>query len=111
VIRLGPGIEKPTLVSKAPLTWTREAFEHNIGGIALVRCIIELDGSVSHCRMRKRLPNMDEAILSSVSKWRYTPVLFKGRPQRVEIIIPIRIPRPRGVPPRGQGDAGVDTAP
>jgi protein TonB len=108
VVRFGPGVAKPVLVSQAPMVFTREAYEHNVGGIALVKCIIELDGSVSQCRIVKGLPYMNEAILGSVSRWRYTPVLYKGHPQRVEMVIPVRVHPPAAASPRDQHDVDVD---
>jgi Gram-negative bacterial TonB protein C-terminal len=74
---------------------------HRLGGrcgLALVKCIIETDGWLSHCRITKGLPYLDAQILASMMTWRYTPVLYKGRPKRVEIILPLRVPVPR--PPR-----------
>jgi hypothetical protein len=37
---------------------------------------------------------MDQAILDALKGWRYTPVMYQGHPQRVEMVIPIRVATP-----------------
>ena len=62
-----------------------------VSGVALAKCVINLDGSLSDCKIMKGLPYMDQAILESLKGWRYTPVMYQGHPQRVEMVIPIRL--------------------
>jgi TonB family protein len=96
VTRLSPGMVRPRLLSHPPLKYTREAMDARVGGVALVKCVVNLDGTLEQCRIVQGLPYMNEALLESVSQWRYTPVLYKGHPQRVEMIIPVRV-HPPGV--------------
>jgi protein TonB len=94
-------MEAPTLLSRAPLMYTDEAQASNVHGIALVKCIINLDGSVSDCTIVKGLPYMDAALLASVQQWKYTPINWCGHTQRVQMIIPIRVtPEAARQPPR-----------
>jgi TonB family protein len=94
VVRFTPGMVRPRLLSHPAPTYTREAFDARVGGIALIRCVINLDGTLEQCRIVKGLPHMDEALLESVSQWTYTPVFYKGHPQRVEMVIPVRVSPP-----------------
>ena len=55
---------------------------------------IDLDGRLCNCRMLHGLPYMDDVILSSLNTWKYTPVLYKGHPQRVYMVIPVRLSAP-----------------
>jgi hypothetical protein len=94
------GMIKPPMRDMTPVVFTREAFEKNSHGVALVRCIVELNGTLSSCRIVKGIPYMNEAILESMLHWSYDgPVLFCGHPQRVEMVIPLRVPAPRPAPP------------
>jgi protein TonB len=86
-----PPMNKPALLAKAPIAYTEEAAAHQVAGVALVKCVIELDGSLDECRIVKGLPYMNEQILASLDHWSYTPVIWCGHPQRVEIVIPIRL--------------------
>ena len=91
VIPFGAGMEKPQILVKTPPTYTREAAAMQVSGVALVKCIINLDGSLTDCRIMKGLPYMDKQILESLRSWKYTPVMYQGHPQRVEMIIPYRV--------------------
>jgi protein TonB len=94
VIPFGAGMVEPRLLTKTEVTYSSQAWAMRVGGVALARCIIELDGSLSSCRISRGLPYMDEAILNSLRGWRYTPVLYQGHAQRVEMVITIRVPAP-----------------
>jgi protein TonB len=53
--------------------------------------VINLDGSLSNCKLIKGLQFLDKAILEAVSTWKYTPVTFQGRPVTVEYIIQVKV--------------------
>jgi protein TonB len=85
---------EPRLLTKTEITASPQAWAMRVGGVALARCVVELNGSLSNCRITRGLPYMDEPILSALRGWRYTPVLYQGHPQRVEMVITIRVPAP-----------------
>jgi protein TonB len=91
VIPFGAGMNRPSRISGADPTFTREANEAKVEGLALVKCVITTSGSLTGCSMLKSLPFMDQAILSAVSQWKMTPVVFNGRPVSVMYTIPIRL--------------------
>jgi protein TonB len=87
---------KPPLEHVPTVVYTEEAMEKRSGGIALVSCIVELDGSTSNCRILRGVPYMNEAILTMMQSFRYAgPIRYCDQPVRVNMIIPIRIPIPR----------------
>jgi protein TonB len=85
------GLGPPHLLCAPSFTLTREAADHHASGIALAQCVIDVDGTLCNCRMVRSVPYMDDAILAYLSAARYTPVLYKGKPQRVQMMLPIRI--------------------
>jgi protein TonB len=87
-------MQKPTLLVSPSVTYSKEAMAMKVGGVALVKCVINLDGALTECKIIKGLPYMDQQILESVRSWKYTPVTYQGHPQRVEMIIPFRVPTP-----------------
>jgi protein TonB len=95
------GLEKPVVVSRTPLVLTKDAVKYHIQGVALVKCVVELDGSLSACRIVKGLPFLDEAILSSISNWKCEPATYQGHPQRVEMTFAIRVGAPQAAPAAG----------
>jgi protein TonB len=94
-IEIRAGMVAPRLVAKTEVTYSAKAWAMKIGGVALARCTIELDGTLSDCRITRPLPYMDDAILEALRAWRYTPVFYQGHPQRVIMTIPIRVATPR----------------
>jgi TonB family protein len=87
----GNHMEKPQLLCRPRIVYTKQAYENHVHGLALTKCVIDLDGTLCNCRITHSVPYMDEAILAATSTWKYTPVRYKGHPQRVEIIIPIKL--------------------
>jgi protein TonB len=88
-------MERPKLVTTpSTLTYSKEAMAMKVGGVALAKCTINLDGTLTDCKITKSVPYMDQQILESLRSWKYTPVMYQGRPQRVEMIIHIKVPAP-----------------
>jgi protein TonB len=86
---------KPTVLKQPTVTYSKEAMAMRQGGVALVKCIVNLDGSLSDCVIQKGVPYMDQQILQMTREFRYSgPVTFQGQPVRVTMIIPFRIPAP-----------------
>jgi protein TonB len=85
---------KPSVVRPPEIVPSKEALAMKVGGVALVKCVINLDGSLTDCRLVKGLPYMDEQLLRAARSMKYTPVIFQGHPQRVEMVFPIRVPTP-----------------
>jgi protein TonB len=85
------GMQRPTLISKVDPVYTREARNQNVQGLILTKCVIGITGALSRCRIVKGLPTMDQAVLSALSQWRYSPVLYQGKPTAVEYLIPVRL--------------------
>jgi protein TonB len=89
------GMTRPTLLSKVDPQFTSEARAAGTSGTILTKCVITKDGTLQKCRIMKGLPLMDQQVLSALSQWKYTPVLYQGKPTAVEYLIPVRLVAPR----------------
>jgi protein TonB len=85
------GMTRPTLISKVDPQYTREARNADVQGLILTKCVITTTGSLQKCRIVKGIPLMDQAVLSALSQWKYSPVLYQGKPAAVEYLIPVRL--------------------
>lgn len=85
------GMTRPTLISKVDPQYTREARNADVQGLILTKCVITTTGSLQKCRIVKGIPLMDQAVLSALAQWKYSPVLYQGKPAAVEYLIPVRI--------------------
>jgi protein TonB len=94
VLPFGDGMTRPTLQAKIDPTYTHEAMDARVQGIALVKCVLTTEGTVRECRIVKGLPFMNEAVLSAVSRWKYSPVIYQGRPVAVEYLITLHLSPP-----------------
>jgi protein TonB len=90
----GDGMTRPTLISRVDPTYTHEAMDGRVSGTALLKCVLGADGSVGRCRVVKGLPFMNDAILSAVSRWKYSPVIYQGRPVAVDYLITLHLSPP-----------------
>jgi len=87
-----PGMVRPTLLAGDEVpTPPREAVMAKVEGMVIASCTITTTGSVTHCRIVKGLPFMDDAILSNLQGRKYSPIMYQGRPVSVEYKFPFRI--------------------
>jgi len=91
VIPFGSGMEQPTLLQKPDVRASREAAAAHIGGLALLKCTINTDGTVTDCTIMKGLQYMDQQLIEATKTMRYSPVMYQGHPQRVKMIIHLTV--------------------
>lgn len=95
VLPFQDGMSRPTLLEKVDPEYTREAREARVEGTILTKCVITPEGTLQRCRIVKGQPLMDQAVLGALAKWRYSPVVYQGKPVAVEYVVPIRLVLPR----------------
>jgi len=97
-VAFGEGMTRPKQTGgidfKTDFVYPREAAEAHVGGLAIARCRIELDGHLEGCRIIKGLAHMDQAILAALATQRYTPVMFEGHPVIVDYTFNLRFVAP-----------------
>lgn len=91
VLPFGAGMDRPKKLSGRDPEYSREALAAGVEGMMIVRCIIEIDGKLQDCKVIKSLPYMEDAVMSALATHRYTPVMFQGRPQRVNYTFNIKL--------------------
>jgi protein TonB len=94
IIPFGPGMEKPTLLTKPSVTYSKEALAMKSGGVAIVECVINVDGSLTQCKILTGIPYMDQQILEMLRTWKYAPPKYQGHPQAIKMKIPVRVQPP-----------------
>lgn len=94
VLPFTDGMTRPKLLDMVEPQYTREARDANVKGLFLAKCVITTAGTLQKCRVVKGLPMMDQAVLSALARWRYTPVIYQGKPVAVEYVIQVRLAGP-----------------
>jgi TonB family protein len=86
VVRLGPGITPPRLISQVQPVYTEAGMRGRIQGAVLIEFVVEVDGTPGATRIVRSLDaesGMDAAAVASLRQWRFTPAVKDGVPIRV----------------------------
>jgi protein TonB len=94
VLPFTDGMTRPKLLDMVEPQYTREARDASVKGLFLAKCVITTAGTLQKCRVVKGLPMMDQAVLTALARWRYTPVIYQGKPVAVEYVIQVRLAGP-----------------
>jgi hypothetical protein len=97
------GMTAPRLLSGTNIVIPPELREKGLNGRVIARCVIELTGALSACRIVKsEVPEAEGAVLAALGTRRYTQATYLGNPQRVYYTIPFNFkipPAPKPEPP------------
>jgi protein TonB len=94
VLPFGDGMTRPSQVGQIDIQYTREARDAEVQGMVITECTITTSGSLQNCKVLKGLPLMDQQVLAALSRTKYTPVIYQGKPTAVRYKIPIRLVLP-----------------
>ena len=90
VYQPGNGVTNPIAVLTPKPNFTSDAMRAKVQGLAVVDCVVEIDGRPSGCRIVRSLDSafgLDQQAVLAASKWRFRPGTRLGEPVRVEITI------------------------
>jgi protein TonB len=87
-------MNRPRRLSGRDPLYTPQALTVKSQGTMIVRCVIEVDGRATGCRVLKSVPGMDEAVLAAFATHRYSPIIYKGQPARVSYTFNFRLELP-----------------
>lgn len=60
--------------------YPRKAFDRRIEGVVLLEILIDERGRVARARVLESVPELNEAAVKAVKKWRFAPATKDGRP-------------------------------
>ena len=86
VLPFGAGMTRPQQIVGGPPGYTPQAMVARVEGKLLVRCVITITGEVQNCNVIKGLPMLDQVVLDTLRKSRFTPVTFQGHPVAVQYL-------------------------
>lgn len=114
VVRLGPGVTQPRLLSRVDPKYTELGIRGRIQGTVTIEFVIELDGSVGPTRITQSLDapsGLDDAAVAALKQWRFTVATQNGLPVRAlasaVLEFRLRTEPPRFALPSGFVDAGT----
>ena len=90
VFQVGNGVESPRPIRQPKPSYTSEAMRAKVQGVTLLECIVEKDGSIDDCKVRRSLDQafgLDQEAIKAARQWRFQPGTRQGEPVRVAVII------------------------
>jgi len=77
-IRLGSGIQAPQRVTNVTPVYPAAARLARVEGFVIIEATIDERGNVARVQVLKSIPLLDEAALTAVRQWKFTPTRLNG---------------------------------
>jgi TonB family protein len=81
--------EPPRVRRQYPPQYPQEALIKGIQGTVTVEILVSGSGRVARAEVRKSIPDLDDAALEAVRRWRFSPATRDGRPVPCRMQIPV----------------------
>jgi TonB family protein len=88
-VRAGGQVRQPTKTRDAKPVYPAEAQAQRVQGVVIIEAIIDPSGSVANARVLRSIPALDQAALSAVSRWQFTPTMVNGAPVAVWMTVTV----------------------
>ena len=88
-IRVGGGVSQPNKTHDSRPTYPADAQNQRVQGVVIIEALIDPSGSVANARILRSIPPLDEAALSAVSRWQFTPTQLNGVPAAVLMTVTV----------------------
>ena len=88
-MRAGQGVREPRKIVDVPPIYPPIALNARIEGAVILEAVINERGEIERVKVLRSQPLLDDAAVSAVRRWRYTPTLLNGAPVSVLLTITI----------------------
>lgn len=88
-VRPGGQIKQPSKIHDAAPVYPAIALAARVSGLVIIQATIGVDGAVVDARVLRSVPLLDEAALTAVRQWRYTPTRLNG--EAVAVIMTVTV--------------------
>ena len=88
-VRVGGNITQPTKVRDVPPVYPLVAQVARVQGVVILEAMIGETGRVTDVKVIRSVPLLDEAAITAVRQWEYTPTLVNGVP--VPVILTVTV--------------------
>jgi protein TonB len=89
-LRVGGSVRAPTRTKHVNPGYPELAEAAGVQGVVILEARIGVDGKVSHARVLRSVPLLDQAALDAVMQWEYQPTRLNGQPVPIMITVTVR---------------------
>ena len=89
LFRAGQGVREPKRISGSPPEYPLIARYAHVQGVVILEAVIDERGEVGRIKVLRSVPLLDQAAITAVQQWRYTPTLLNGVPVSVLMTITV----------------------
>ena len=87
-------VRPPIKIRHVPPAYPPEAIAAPVQGIVILEARVEPDGHIQYARVLRSIPILDQAALSAVLQWEFTPTLLNGTGVPVLMIVTVQFSLP-----------------
>lgn len=88
-VRVGPLIKQPTRTVYVQPVYPEVARQARVEGVVVIEAVLGPTGNVEQARVLRSQPLLDEAALTAVRQWKFTPTLLQGVPVPVVMTVTV----------------------
>jgi TonB family protein len=88
-VRVGGNIKTPAKIRDVRPMYPPDAQAAGVQGVVIIEATIDADGRVSNGRILRSIPPLDDAALTAVRQWEFTPTYLNGAP--VPVIMTVTV--------------------
>jgi protein TonB len=88
-VRVGGQIKEPTKIRNVPPVYPEVAKQARVQGVVVLEAVISPAGEVTNVKVLRGSPLLDDAAVSAVKQWRYSPTTLNGQPVAVVMTVTV----------------------
>jgi TonB family protein len=92
VVRVGGDIKYPARVVHVEPVYPDAARQMGVQGVVILEVLIAEDGKVQDARIMRSIPELDEAAMTAVRQWAFTPTVVNGVPMKAIMTVTVSFP-------------------
>ncbi|HEU4695042.1 MAG TPA: M56 family metallopeptidase [Vicinamibacterales bacterium] len=89
-IRVGGNVRQPMKIKHVSPEYPDAAEAASVQGVVILEARIGGDGKVTHARVLRSVPLLDQAALDAVMQWEFQPTLLNGQPVPVMMTVTVQ---------------------
>jgi protein TonB len=83
-------IKPPKLIKEVSPVYPEIARQARVEGVVIIEATTDIYGRVSHWKVLRSIPLLDQSAIDAVRQWVYEPMIINGRPRGVIFTVTVR---------------------